>query len=359
VPRLFRLGDRDVAVGEIRARLANIGFSVETDEPQFFDERMDQSVRAFQQARGLNVDGVVGPHTLRRLEEAHWSLGDRQLSFLPGHLIFGDDVISLQQRLSSMGFDCGKVDGIFGVRTDRALREFQRGVGAKIDGLVGRETFEALTRLNRTVSGGQSERLRQSVLLDAMRTGIATKTIVIDPGHGGVDTGVVANGLREVDVVSAIASRLQGRLAVLGATVVLTRPLQNPACPDDRERADLCNEVGAHLVVSLHCDASSALAEGIATFHFGDAQSGWSHSGERAASRIHSAVLNRTTAIDCRVHGRTWEILRLTRMPAVRVDVGYLTSPVEAAALADPKYLDSIAAGLAEGIVKFFEPVAD
>lgn len=355
---LFRLGDRDVAVSEIRARLAHIGFSVESTEPDFFDERMDQAVRAFQQARGLNIDGIVGPHTMRRLEEARWSLGDRPLSFQPGHLIYGDDVISLQQRLTTMGFDSGKVDGIFGVRTDQALKEFQRSVGIVVDGVAGLETFTALNRLTRTVSGGHAEKLRQSVLLDSLRTGIADKTIVIDPGHGGDDYGVVAHDVREVAVVTSIASRLQGRLSALGATVVLTRPLQNLGGPDDRDRAELCNSIGADLVISLHCDeATSPHAAGIAAFHYGSPTGGWSHAGERAAQRILFAILKHTHAADCHVHGRTWEILRLTRMPAVRIEVGYLSNESEAAALNDPKYQDQIAAGIAEGVVTFFAPV--
>ncbi len=359
--RLLRRGDRDVTVGEVRARLATIGFSVECSEPDYFDDRMDQAVRAFQQARGLNVDGIIGPLTLKRLEEARWSLGDRPLAFTPGHLMYGDDVISLQQRLSTMGFDAGKVDGIFGTRTEAALKEFQRSVGIDIDGVAGTETYMALRRLNRTVTGGHAERLRQSVLLDSLRTGISDKTIVIDPGHGGSDTGWVDHAVREVDVVSAIASRLQGRLAAAGATVVLTRPLTmtDVPCPEERERAELANKVNADLVISLHCDAAtSPIATGIAAFHYGSPSSGWSHAGERAAQRIHDAVMQRTHAADCKIHGRTWDLLRLTRMPAVRLEVGYLSNESEAAALADPKYLDQIAAGIADGVTTFFAPAS-
>ncbi len=357
--RLLRRGDRDVAVGEIRAKLSLIGFPVECSEPDFFDDRMDQAVRAFQQARGLNIDGIIGPHTLQRIDEARWSLGDRPLSFTPGHLSHGDDDISLQQRLSTMGFDAGKVDGIFGVRTEAALKEFQRSVGVEVDGIAGTETFAALKRLNRTVSGGQAEKLRHSAWMDSVRTGVRDKTIVIDPGHGGDDAGVCANNIREVDVVSAIAARLQGRLAAHGATVVLTRPLQNPTDATDAERASLANDVDADLLISLHCDAAtSPNAAGVAAFHYGSPSSGWSHIGERAAMRIHSAVLSRSFAEDCKVHGRTWDILRLTRMAAVRLDVGYVTNESEAAALGDPAYQDQLAAGICDGIVKFFEPVA-
>lgn len=355
--RLFRRGDRDVAVAEIRARLAQIGFSVDSDDPEYFDDRVDDAVRGFQQARGLTIDGIVGPDTSRRLDEAKWRLGDRPLSFSPGHLIYGDDVTSLQQRLTSMGFDCGKVDGIFGVRTERALKEFQVSVGDSPDGIAAKATFDSLNRLTRTISGGHSERLRQSVLLDSLRTGITDKTIVLDPGHGGRDHGVEANGLREADITAAIVGRIQGKLSALGATVVLTRPLQHPKSPSDQERAELANQVSADLVVSIHCDAAtSAAAAGIATFHYGSLTGGWSHAGERAAQRIHAAVLDKTHAADCQVHGRTWDILRMTRMPAVRVEIGYLTNAEEAAQLADAKYQELVAAGIAAGVTRFFAP---
>ena len=356
--RTYRSGDRAVAVAEVRSRLALIGFSVESDDPEFFDERIGEAVRSFQQARGIAVDGIIGPDTLRHLEEAKWRLGDRRLSFTPGHLMAGDDVISLQQRLTSMGFDCGKVDGLFGIRTELALKDFQRSVGDPVDGIAGTATFEALHRLARTVSGGRAEKLRHSVLLDSLRTGIAAKTIVIDPGHGGSDSGMADNGVIEAEVVAAIADRIKGKLVAFGATVVLTRPIHRPHSPSEQERAELANEVGADLVISLHCDgATSDSAEGIAAFHYGAPGRGSSPAGERAAQRIHDAVIESTGAADCHIHGRTWDILRLTKMTAVRIDIGYLTNPLEAERLADPGYQEKVAAGITAGVVKFFEPV--
>ena len=357
--QLLRRGQRDIAVAEIRARLARMGFQVENLDEEFFDDKLDAAIRAFQQARGLNPDGIVGPLTLARIEEAHWALGDRVLQFVPGHLMRGEDVVTLQQRLVTLGFDLGKVDGLFGVRTDAALREFQQSVGIDADGVAGSDTFKAFERLARTVTGGRSEKLRQAVLLDSIRTGIAGKTIVIDPGHGGVDTGVSGFGIFESNVVSAIAHRLQGKLSALGASVALTRPLIHSTNPSDNERAQLCNEIDADFVISLHCDvATSPEASGIAIFHFGSELGGWSHSGQRAAQRVHSAVLEHTQAADCKVHARTWEILRLTRMPAIRVEVGYLSNQAEAEHLTTAKYQDELAQGISEGIQTFFAPSA-
>ena len=91
-----------------------------------FDTALDQAVRAFQQSRGLCIDGVVGPDTFRALDEARHSLGDRLLYHSLTHPFVGDDVAALQQRLSNMGSDVGRTDSVFGPATEAAVREFQR-----------------------------------------------------------------------------------------------------------------------------------------------------------------------------------------------------------------------------------------
>ena len=153
-PPAYRRGDAGPAVAEIRDRLGRLGLltsppAAADPAAALFDDDVDESVRAFQQLRGLTVDGVVGVQTFRRLEEARWALGDRVLSYSAGHLVAGDDVLALQQRLSGLGFDLGRVDGVFGVRTDAALREFQRSVGVDADGTCGPDTFRAIARLGR------------------------------------------------------------------------------------------------------------------------------------------------------------------------------------------------------------------
>lgn len=337
--RLLRRGDRDVAIGEIRARLSNMGFTVDTDEPTFFDERLDIAIRAFQSARGLTPDGIIGPLTLGHLEEALWSLGDRTLSFTPGNLMQGDDVVSLQQRLTTMGFDCGKVDGIFGKRTDGALREFQKSVGLVEDGIAASFTFEAFHRLRKTVSGGRSEKLRQSVALDEMRTGIANKTIAIDAEIESSNP----------DLVNLVSKKLQGRLTALGATVALTHPLTQPSNASEAERASVCNKLKADLVLAIQCNGENTDL----IFHFGSEHGGWSHTGQRAAMRITDAV-SKATDTEFEKAARTWEILRLTRMPAVVVNLNCLSENNSK----DKKYLESFVSGIATGVSTFFEPVS-
>ncbi len=353
----LRLGDRGPEIAELGARLARLGLLPEAGVFDTFDVAVDRAVRSFQQERGLTIDGVVGPQTTRLLDEARWQLGDRALSFTPGHLMRGDDVVALQRRLTSLGFDAGRVDGIFGKQTDAALREFQRGVGVIADGTAGVQTFRALERLGRPIVGGSPDRLRQHLQLDAMRTGISDKVIVIDPSHGADDPGNVVGDLREAALMSDLATRIEGRLAALGTNVLLTRPAGGPSM-SDQERAAFANDTGADIFVSLHADAcTNHRASGLACFHYGVApDAGWSHSGERAARRIHSAILQATALADCRVQHKTWELLRLTRMPAVWIEAGYLSNADDAARWRDPLFIDHLAEAIAGGVVAFFTP---
>ncbi len=250
---------------------------VASGDPLEFDDELDRAVRSFQQERGITVDGIVGPHTFRRLDESRWQLGDRVLSYVPGHLMAGDDVTELQRRLNTLGFASGRTDGIFGVQTDAALREFQKGVGVNADGTCGPDTFRAFDRLVRTISGGNAASLREHVTLSELQTGVADKVVVLDPG----DTV-------DADLCHAIAVRVEGRLAALGTQVLLTRPAhRDPVSgfPDDPARAAFANETGADLVVSLHVDrVASPLPNGLVTFYFGDPRGG-THSHQRTHPR--------------------------------------------------------------------------
>src|SRR3954469_4016654 len=180
--QVYRHGDEGAVVVEVRDKLARLGL-LAPDSSDRFDDEVDRAVRAFQQRRGLRVDGVVGVETYRALDEAHWRLGDRLLSFTAGHPYVGDDVALLQQRLLDMGFDPGRCDGIFGRQTDGAVREFQRNVGLLPDGTVGPMTLRGLDMLRRTVTGGSpSERREEERLLRGGGGTLAGRAGPLDPG---------------------------------------------------------------------------------------------------------------------------------------------------------------------------------
>lgn len=354
-------GVENPVVAEVRDRLIRLGFlpaGPPTANLAYFDAEVDAAVRAFQQQRGISVDGIVGRDTFRRLEEARWNIGDRIIAYSAGHMTSGDDVAQLQQRLNTLGFDAGRMDGVFGPDTDRALRDFQRNVGLDPDGTCGPEVWRALDRLTRTVKGGVSNQLRSAHSHALARTGVADKVIVIDPGHGGPDHGNVGYRLAEAIIADDLSRQIEGRLAAIGTQVVLTRgmsfELDTPM--DEATRATLANDVGADLVVSLHTDhVDSAHARGVASYYFGHAND---HSvlGERFAELVQDEIVSRTDLLDCRTHAKTWDLLRRTRMPAVRVEVGYLSSASDAARLADANFRNVLAEAISVAIVRFFAP---
>ncbi|WP_041259859.1 N-acetylmuramoyl-L-alanine amidase [Pseudofrankia inefficax] len=363
--KLLRLGDRGPRVANARVALAFLSFlpaaprqpDGEADgatRAEVFDEDLDRAVRAFQQSRGLSVDGIIGPDTARSLEEARHGLGDRLLYHAPSQPLIGDDVAALQERLSNMGFDVGRSDGIFGPRTESAVRDFQRNRGLEPDGRCGPHTLRELKRLERTVTGGRPDMLRESVRLLVRGPSLLGMLVAIDAGHGGDDQGVVAHGLTERDVVADLARRLEARLVSSGLETFWVH--SDDESPDEAERARRANDQGADLLVSLHVDASdSPKAEGISCYYFGNAR-GSSAVGERLAALIQKELVSRTDLVDCWTHAKTWDLLRRTTMPAVRIEVGYLTNTRDAAALGSADYRANVAEAILAAIQRLYLP---
>jgi peptidoglycan hydrolase-like protein with peptidoglycan-binding domain len=142
----IRRGARGRAVADVQTRLAALGYSVGASGADgVFAEATERAVAAFRADRGLEPAGHVDGPTWRALVDASLSFGDRTIYFRRPHL-HGEDVRQLQQALATLGFRCG-VDGVFGVNTERAVRDFQRNVGLPADGIVGRATTAALANL--------------------------------------------------------------------------------------------------------------------------------------------------------------------------------------------------------------------
>jgi N-acetylmuramoyl-L-alanine amidase len=306
----------------------------------------ESEIRSFQQTRGLDVTGFVDAVTARALEEARWKLGDRSLYLQEFPLMRGDDVAALQSRLTEMGFDCGRVDGIYGNRTELAVKEFQKSVGATVDGKCGPATIIALIRLSRVVSGGAPATLRQNATQQSRGPALANKVIVLNPD--GVDP-----------LVYDVAVRTEGRLLALGASVFLTRGASNN--PTEMDRISFTNKNGADLMISLNVDSySNEKAHGAATYFYGsDAHGVHSIVGERFASLVQRELCARTDLTNCRTHAKTWDLLRLTVAPTVRIDLGYLSNPGDLARLSRPDFRDVVAEALVIAIQRLYLAAED
>lgn len=354
---MLRRGSNGTAVVSLRAALTSVGLLPATvpatDDAAVFDEDVDAAVRAFQQGRGLIVDGIVGPATEAELMAARWKLGDRTLSYTLSAPMSGDDIAELQQRLAELGYDAGRPDGIFAAELDGAVRQFQQQRGLPADGVFGPVTFRELLRLTPMATGGRPLYLREIERVRQAGPLLGGKRVVLDPAGGGADKGVVVAGHSGSEISFDLARRVEARFTATGMQAFLTRGMRNNPTPADR--AALANEVGADLLLSVHIDGSdSPHAAGIATVHFGTETGNISSAGEALAQLVHRELIARTGMIDCRVHYRPWEILRLTQMPAVQVELGYLTNPTDRARLLDDGFRDQVADALVIAVKRLY-----
>jgi N-acetylmuramoyl-L-alanine amidase len=347
----FVPGDSGKAIENLTANLVSLGLlNVKQDS---YDSLVEAAIRALQQSRGLKVTGLCDPKTLQALEEARWKLGDRTLE-LTTPMMRGDDVTTLQSKLLEMGFDIGRADGIFGPKSALGLKEFQRSVGIDPDGRCGANTLIALMRLVRTVSGGTATALREDAIRSRRGPSLLEKVIILDPSWGGSNPGHSYGELRESDFTYDLAIRLSKRLEELGVTVHLTRDRDDS--PSELERINHCNRLSGDLVISLHCDNyPNERAEGVASFYFGNEVQGIkSVIGERFATLVQREISARTEMLNCRTHAKSWDLLRLTKSPTVRVDIGYLSNPKDRSRLADDGFRDVVAEALVVAIQRLY-----
>ena len=362
----LRRGDRGGAVIEIRSALSALGLLENPDDTfttgkqvalNVFDDELDHAVRAFQQRRGLIVDGVVGGATYRSLKEASYRLGARILAHQFGAPMYGDDVATLQARLQDLGFYTALVDGYFGLQTHNGLMSYQREYGLAPDGICGPETLRSLYFLGSRVTGGSLHAIREEEDVRLSGPRLTGKRIIIDPGRGGTDHGLVVNSpqgpIGEADILWDLASRLEGRMTAIGMETFLSRPGNHS--PADAERAATANTLGADLMISLRFERHpSPSANGVGSFYFGSAHGSVSTIGRNLADFIQREVVARAGLRDCRTHGRTWDLLRLTRMPTVQVDVGYITNPHDQRLLATRECRDAIAEGILAAVKRLY-----
>ena len=170
--------------------------------------------------------------------------------------------------------------------------------------------------------------------------------VVLDAGHGGSDPGTQAEGLDEKDLNLAVERRVAELLTAAGVRVERTRTADVYVTLADR--AQLANDLGADLFVSIHTNASASSAEfhGIETYYLAGRQD-----SRALAACLHRSVLSATGAHDNLLRTAGFYVLRHTDMPAALVEMGYVTNEAELQNLKSDEYREKLAQGIADGIV--------
>ncbi len=275
------------------------------DTDGIFGPATRAAVQAFQRLRGLRVDGVCGLQTWQTLVEAGFRVGDRFL-YRRTPMLRGDDVAELQQRLCTLGFDTGRVDGIFGDDTARALGEFQRNAGLPVDGIVGGATLRELLRLE--------SRHHDPELVSAVRARAALRDA--PPTLQGRHVAVGESG-----GLSSVTGALRRRLIFAGIRVTELHH------PDDAVQAKEANELVVDVFIGLRLNPTSSTCRTA----FWSGRHDESPGGRRLAELVQGSVPEALGIEDGGVLGMSVPILRETRMPAVVVELGPAATVVERA----------------------------
>ena len=186
-------------------------------------------------------------------------------------------------------------------------------------------------------------------------------TVVIDAGHGGNDEGAKARGLKEKEVTLRIALHLGSYLSEAGCKVVLTRDRDRYVSLAQRVR--IANEQRASLFVSIHLNVDRQRAtDGVETFYASRPKLGqdWMWIGffsqrndpsDQLAASIQTAIVQ---AMDIRNRGikaKNLYVVNNTRCPAVLVEAGFLSNPMEAQLLKNDEYCRRVARAIARGVL--------
>jgi N-acetylmuramoyl-L-alanine amidase len=316
--RLYRLGDTGPAVRDIQDRLAALGFDPSSDSRAVFAEATREAVARFQKARGLEPDGIVGPDTWRVLYEAGYRLGDRLL-FMRRPMIRGEDVAELQSRLNSLGFDSGKVDGIFGPDTERAVIDFQHNRFLAEDGKVGPEVVTELHLVTRGEMRESRYAIREREWMRMLPDTVAGARVYLD---AGCRDAAEAKAAWEAATAAALAIQEAGGLPMMSRS-------QDTQLPE-RVRARRANRMGSDLIV---------------TFQLGDNDSVYYFASERSSSAAGKELARAiASCLGSHMEGRANAMLKETRAPAAVVSRSSLDEKTGTA--------------VASGIARFFAAAA-
>jgi len=306
--RLYRHGDSGEPIRDIQGRLMALGLSPIDDPRGEFGDDTRRAVIEFQRSRGLAEDGIVGPDTWRALYEAGYRLGDRLL-FLRRPMLRGDDVAELQSRLNGLGFDAGKVDGVFGADTEAAVLEFQRNRHLAEDGKAGPEVITELQLVTRATMRAGREAVRELEWLRSRPASLVGARIYLDAGCRSEDEASAA-----WTAANAAAVALQER----GGVPLLSR--SHDVVLPERVRARRANRLGADLIVSV------GLTDREPVVYYYSSDLGRSEVGARLAQSI-------AAQRGWSVQGRATPLLKETRAPAVVIEVPSIDDTVVDAAV--------------------------
>lgn len=204
-----------------------------------------------------------------------------------------------------------------------------------------------------SVSGGESS---VTDVVSSAAKADKRKVIMLDAGHGGSDPGAIGTldgkTINEKDLTLAITYKVKNILESRGYVTSMTRT--GDTLPSLSERPQMANEQGCSLFVSIHINsASTPDAYGMEVYYTpSNNNDDYGVTSSQLAKYVHDGIIDNTGAYDRGVKTANWAVTRLSQMPAILVEVGFISNTEELTKMAGSSYQDKVAEGIAEGIIK-------
>lgn len=188
---------------------------------------------------------------------------------------------------------------------------------------------------------------------------IGGRTILLDAGHGGSDTGAIGPmGVREKDVTLRVTKRVEEILKQAGNKVIMTRTddrdVYGPNASDRAEldaRVDVGRRRPAEVFVSIHANAFvKPSAHGTATYYYEKTEA-----DRQLAAALQKGMVDCGKRYDRGIHEANFYVVKRSAMPAALVELAFLTNPEEEALLASSEFQEKLAQGISRGISDFFK----
>ncbi|MGI8503261.1 MAG: N-acetylmuramoyl-L-alanine amidase [Hassallia sp.] len=173
--------------------------------------------------------------------------------------------------------------------------------------------------------------------------------VMIDPGHGGKDSGAVGiGGLQEKNIILPISQKLARILQQNGVQVILTR--DSDYFVSLQGRVDLAERANADVFVSIHTNSAGLErpdVSGLETYYY--------DSGLSLARIVHNSILRSVNVRDRGVRRARFYVLRKSSMPSILVEAGYMTGREDIAKLRNSQYQNQMAEAIARGVLQYLK----
>ncbi|WP_225231099.1 N-acetylmuramoyl-L-alanine amidase [Solibacillus faecavium] len=230
--------------------------------------------------------------------------------------------------------------------TSRSLGQIKRGTLVEVHSLSGNWAEITYNGINGYINKTYLQLLNQT------GTAVKDRIIVLDPGHGGKDPGAVKKNAREKEIVLKVANLVKQKLEKDGATVKMTRI--GDTFPSLEERVKYAKNENGEIFISLHANAASKeTAKGTETFY-----SVTSNANEKEdfalATAINNEIVKNAKMYNRGVKRADYVVIKGQVMPAVLVELGFLTNSEDYNKLVSDDYIEIFAQSIYNGIVEYY-----